>query len=198
MRTPKLRVLYITFFISMIAVMFTYLYTDTRLDVLKSYGEDRYYILPTLFASILLTSILNAIFLKDKKRLLIVTGIIVVLFVRYNVSNIWWHIDNIQYQSDMNKAFIRHIKTEEERYDNETVIVAPSYLAWPLPMLIRFSDKNITRGVASENWESNFLPNKQNVFVYDYDFSQARNDSASKIIDLTEKFRNGGKITFQK
>lgn len=201
-KLPKLGVLYLTFFLSMISVMFTYLYTDTRLNVLKYFGQDRYYLLSSLFATILWAMILKAFFIKNKKLLIFTTTIIISLFIYYNTMHIWNHMESIQYKSEMNKELISYINENQYKYSKDSIIITPSYLHWPMPMIVRFSDKGITTDLPFENWQKVLWENKANIFVYDYNFPSDQSlqlgVNGGRIIDLTEKFRSGVKITFQK
>jgi len=192
-RSPKLFILYLTFFLSMIAVMLTYMYVDTRLNVLNGFGEDRYYLLPSMFAVILWSMIIKAVFYKRKIRYVIISTLLLFVFVFYNMQKIRTHINKIQYQSEMNKKFISYFKDNHNSIPNDSYIVAPSYLAWPNPLItdVILENKNVEFILTSTDWQKNLWSKKNKVFVFDYDYQN------EKLINLTDDFRNGEKITFK-
>lgn len=201
-RLSKLKSFYITCFLSMLGVMFTYLYTDPRLDVTKSLGEDRYYLLSSLFAVVIWAMILKALFIKHSKGLLITSTVILTSFVVYNTSLVWGNIDKIQYQSQMYKVFIGYFKDNKMNIREGSVVVAPYYLTFSSPLISStiLDGKGVEFVLPSAGWEKAYRKTKGRVYVFDYDngnpWKDSYNPMSGKLIDLTSQYRQGKKIHF--
>lgn len=201
-RLPKLKALYFTSLFSMLAVTFLYMYVDTRINIqIPPFGENRYYLPSSVFAVIMWALILKALFLRKKITYLIVSLIILIVFVIYNTSVSWKHIDSIQYQSEMFKRFISYLKNDSDACKKGSVIVTPSYLMWPGPMITQYTCPGTTFFIPSEDgWEEELWINKNNVFVFDYNYEREvgkdLNPKKGKVLDLTQKYRAGEKIIF--
>ncbi len=181
--------------------MFFYIYIDTRLDPVKYFGEDRYYIFSTLFAVVLWGLIINALFATNKKtKYFVATFIILALFVINNANLISQHIDQIQYKSAMNTRFITYLKENSSQFGKNSVIVAPYYLSWPTSLINLFILPNTNFILPSDNWERINWQNRKNVFVFDYNYQlepgKDFDPQKGKLVNFTQLYREGKKITF--
>lgn len=189
-KLPKLFLLYLTFLFSMVSIMFLYMYVDPRLNVLGSFGEDRYFLPSLLFAVILWAMIIRALFLESKKKYLAASIILLIFFALYNTNKIWWHIESIQYKSEMMNGFINYFRENRNNFKEGSIFVAPSYLSWPGSLIteIILKDKSSQFVVESRLWNKDIWSQKETVYVFDYDYKNR------KLIDLTGKYRSGEKV----
>ncbi len=195
-----LLVLYLTSFFAMIGCMLLYMYIDSRLNVLIYFGADRFYFIPSILAAISGAIILQSI-TKKITISIILTFVFVTAFVMYNTNTIWKQMDIIQYKSESLKRFINYTISLSPKFTNQTVLVIPSYLQWPMPIITEFhSPKGMKIIIDTDGWQEKLWPNKDNVFVIDYDYErEATKDFESNkghVIDLTHKYRSGEKIKF--
>lgn len=199
-RLPKMKILYLTLFVSMISSMFLYLYVDVRLDPTIGFGENRYYLFSSMMAVIMWALIIKATFIKKVKLYIIISIVILSAFVYSNTANIWRHIDKIQYQSEMFKNFITYIKENSYKYIKDSVIVTPYYLNWCTPLITEFINKNVTISLTPDGWEKKYWNKREKVFVYDYYYSKSPSGepdiSSGKVVDLTDEYRRGEKNVF--
>lgn len=200
-RRKDLIILYITCFLSMIGSMFLYMYIDVRINPLKYFGADRFYFVPSLLSAICLGIILKVIFIKQKIFSQLIPLLILSLYIVYNTSLIWTHIDSMQYKSEMMKSFLKHIKENAGQFNSQTVIIVPSYLQWPAPLIIEYGDHPgmIVRS-EFDGWEAKFWSIKENVYVFDYEYEKNVDKEiypkAGHVVDFSEKYRRGEKIQF--
>ena len=201
-RLPKFKTIYVAFFLTMISVMFTYLYPDPRLDVTKSFGEDRYYLLSSLFAVVIWSMILKALFVKHSTALLITSTLILSSFIIYNASLIRNHMEKIQYQSQMFNTFINYFQENNMNIKDGSIVVAPYYLTFASPLIsdVILKDKRVEFILPSTGWEKIYRIQKDQVYVFDYDNGNPWKDSYNPIsghlVDQTMQYRNGQKINF--
>lgn len=193
--------MYITVLLSMIGSMLLYMYVDSRLDTLKYYGADRFFLVSSMLATISWGIVFGTIFNKNgfKYKLLILA--ITSLFIYYNTTLVYKHIGSIQYKSEMFKSFITLIKTNSNHYNNKTVIIVPSYLQWPAPLITEYGNHpGMVVRPEFDGWEEHYWNVKENVFVYDYEFEKnvdkITHPNAGHVVDFTNNYRNGEKIKF--
>ncbi len=192
-------VLFLTSFIAMVLCMFLYIYIDPRLNVLKNFGQDRYYFIPSLLAAISWAIILNSV---SKKIVIsrILTFLAVSAFVIYNTNTIWSNIDKIQYQSVELKRFIDYTISLSPQFNDQTILVTPSYLQWALPIITEFHSPKGLTVVGTDQWQNKLWPVKDNVFVIDYEFDKGIDKTthpyAGHVVDFTQNYRKGEKIQF--
>ena len=200
-RLPKLAPLYISFLLSMISTMFLYMYVDTRLDVTKYFGEDRYFIFSILFAVVTWAILLKALFLNKETLYRLATLFILIPFVVNNLTLIWRHFDNIQYKSEFLRRFTAHIKLISPEFEKGTIIIVPSYLQWPAAMIMEHVSPNIDFQLAVDGWEKKYwnVRDKVRVFDYKYEMVLVEHIDPKKwyFIDLTNEYRSGRPIKFQ-
>jgi hypothetical protein len=180
--------------------MVVYLYVDPRVNPLKYYGADRFFMVPSLLAAIDWAIILGSV-TRRASVTRILTLVIVGSFVIYNTNTIWKKMDNIQYQSEMMKQFLKYTINLSPQFNDQTILVVPSYLQWPLPIIIKFhGSMGMKVVVDTDVWQEQFWPVKEKVFVIDYQFDKGvdktQNPYAGHIVDFTQKYRNGEKIKF--
>ncbi len=200
-RQKDLLVLYITSFLTMIGSMLVYMYVDVRINTLKDYGADRFFFIPSLFAAICWTCFLKASVFKKRFLYGIILTFFLSSFIIYNTYLIWQKMDSIQYKSVMMKSFITLIKTRSNQFRDHTIIIVPSYLQWPSPMISGYSgNPNVTIKLEFDGWENGYWSMKDNVYVFDYEYDKSIdrdvNPNAGHMLDLTKKYRNGEKIKF--
>lgn len=200
-RLPKLRSIYLTSLFSMFAVILLYIYVDPRLVVQAGVlGQNRYYLPPSFFAVIMWAIILKCLLFKKRVLYLLMSFGIMSIFIYYNTIAIWKDIYAIQYQSEMFKRFISYVKDHPNGMDSNSIIVAPYYLMWPAPLISQYISPGTEISLSSEGWEKNFWPQKNKVFVFDYDYQGKRgkvyDPRKGHLIDLTKKYRAGEKIVF--
>lgn len=200
-RRKDLIILYITCLLAMIGSMFLYMYIDSRINPLKYFGADRFFFVPSLFAAICWAIILNVFFIKKQILYKVIPVLILVCFGIYNTSIIWAKIDLIQYKSEMMKNFINYTKSRSFEFSDETVIIVPSYLSWPAPIITEFSNHPRMQVLSAiDGWESKYWDIKGNVYVFDYEFEKnidkTTHPKSGHMVDFTEKYRSGRKIQF--
>lgn len=201
-RLPKLLPLYISFLFSMIATMFLYMYVDTRLDVTKYFGADRYFIFSSLFATTLWSILLKAIFIKKEIFYGLATFFVLAAFVLNNISLIWKHFDNIQYKSEALRRFTLQMKHMAPQLKQGTIIVVPSNIQWPAAMIMEYIAPGTDFQLAMDGWEKRFWSERERVRVFDYEYEE---NVLVKYIDpkkwyfrdLTNDYKNGKPIKFQ-
>lgn len=200
-RRKDLIILYITCFLSMIGSMFLYMYIDVRINPLKYFGADRWYLVSSLLAAICWGIFLKVIFIKQKVFPQLILMFILSFYIFYNTSLIWKHIDSSQYKSEMMKSFLKYIKVKSSQFNSKTVIIVPSYLQWPAPLIIEYGDHPgmIVRS-EFDGWESKYWDVKENVYVFDYEYDKnvdkAIYPQVGQVVDFSEKYRRGEKIQF--
>ena len=125
----------------------------------------------------------------------------ILLFIYYNTSLIYKHIDSIQYKSEMLKSFLEYIKARSGEFNNQTIIIVPSYLQWPAPMITEYGNyPGIQVRSEFDGWEKKYWDVKDNVYVFDYEYEKnvdrTIHPKAGRMIDFTQKFRQGEKVQF--
>lgn len=199
-KVPRLFTLYITCFLSMLGTMLLYIYIDPRLNVLIYFGADRYFIISSIFAAISWALIIKAVF-QNKKMYYIFSAVILVVYISYNISAINTSINSIQYKSEEMKKVIYYGEKIAPKFTNSSVIIAPYYIAWCLPVVTRFhSPDGASLVLPTNGWEEKYWSQRENVFVLDYDYEripgEGFNAERGHVVDLTQKYRNGEKIQF--
>lgn len=200
-KARSLLAMYITFLLSMLGSMLLYMYVDSRLDPLKYYGADRFFIVPSMLAAIAWGIVFGTIFNKKGYVYKLLILAIISLFIYYNTSLIYKHIDAIQYKSETLKSFIRYVKARSSEFNNQTVIIVPSYLQWPAPLITEFGDHpGIIVKSEFDGWEKYYWDVKENVYVFDYEYEKnldkITHPKAGHVVDFTNNYRNGENIKF--
>lgn len=190
-REPRLSVFFLALLVSMIGTMFLYIYVDPRLNVLKHAGEDRYFLPPAFFTTAMWAIILKALFSKSRPRYVLISIIILIGVIWYNTHKVWAHTETKQNESEMNRKLITYLKNNKDKFGEGSLVVTPSYLSWPGPMISQVTVPGTSFIPNTLNWERQFWGKKEKVFVFDYD-----RINGGEIIDLTEKYRTTGKVSF--
>lgn len=163
------------------------------LDLTQVKG-DRYYLVPFLFFSIMVSFLWYAL-LKERQKIFKLTAVTFLsLYLIYNTSLIWHNFNQLQIVSDITRSYINYAASQSDKYTNDSVILVPRTLAWPSPFIRRFYAKPGTQYVLfTSGWENDpRLKNRNNVFVYDYDYV------GQKVLDLTEIYRITGTLPLPK
>src|SRR3989344_7188468 len=196
----RLTKLYLTSLLGMLAIMFLYTYIDVKLDVFKGIGQSRQFFPSTIFLSIVLATILHTVFHKKRKLYLVVSLATLTTYVIYNSTLINKHINSIQYSSEMMRRFMIYTKSISGQFTSESIMVAPSYLGWPNPLIkLFYAPKGFKFALPLAGWEEEYRRQSENVFVFDYDYEREKASFDSKkgrVVDLTDKYRAGEKIKF--
>lgn len=200
-KQKNLLVLYLTSFLSMVGSMLLYVYVDSRLDMLKYFGADRFFLIPTLLATICWAILLKILFIQKQVFYKFIAVFILVYFVFFNTQLIWTKIDSIQYKSEMLKSFLKYVKANSSQFNSQTIIIVPSYLQWPVILITDYgSHPGVKAEVEFDGWENKYWNNRENVYVYDYQFDRGVDKTihplAGHVVDFTEKYRRGEKIHF--
>jgi len=199
-KAPRLLTLYISLLLSMVSTMFLYMYVDTRLDVTKYFGEDRYFIFSSLFAAIMWAILLKALFTKNEISYKIATLFVLIVFVTNNTNMVWRHFDSIQYKSEAFKKFISYIKYISPQFEKDSIIIVPSYLQWPAALITEFISPNVDFPIPVDGWENKYWSIRNKVWVIDYNYdripSKDFDSEKGYIVDLTKNYRSGKKIQF--
>lgn len=199
-KARSLLVMYITVLLSMLGSILLYIYVDSRLDPLKYYGADRFFMISSMLAAISWGIVFGTIFNKKAFKINLIILALISIFVYYNTTLIYKHIDSIQYKSEMIKSFTVFVKAHSSQYNNKTVIIVPSYLQWPGPLITEIINPEIKVNSVQDGWERKYWDIKENVFVFDYEFEKnvdkTTHPYAGHIVDFSEKYRKGEKINF--
>lgn len=201
-RLPKLAPLYISFLLSMIATMFLYMFVDTRLDVTKYFGEDRYFIFSSLFAVVTWAILIKSFFWKNEFLYKLISVFLLAVFVANNTAMIWRHFDNIQYKSEVLRNFTKHIKELSPQFEDGSIIIVPSNLQWPAAMIMENIAPKVDFQLPLDGWEKKYWPIKNKVWVFDYKYETGvlvKHIDPKKwyFINLTNDYRNGKDVKFQ-
>ena len=184
----------------MLAIMFLYSYIDVKLDVFKGIGQSRQFFPSTIFLSIVLATILHVVFYKKRKLYLVVSLVILTTYTIYNSTLINKHINSIQYSSEMMRRFMIYTKSISGQFTSESIMVAPSYLGWPNPLIkLFYAPKGFKFALPLAGWEEEYRGQSENVFVFDYDYEREKasfDSEKGRVVDLTAKYRAGEKIKF--
>jgi len=199
----NLLTLYITMISSGLGAMFLYALSDRGINPLATFGAGRHYFLPTIFAGIIWAISLYALTGNKTKRYITITSFILILYVTYNTLLVWKHIDSIQYKSYAMNEVVSYIKQMSPQFTEKSVLVLPSYIMWPKSMISSlYVHPDMKFVLANEGWEKRIGKDKNKVFVLDYNLKGLRESYPSKmgggLIDLTQQFRNGQKVTFNR
>ena len=199
-RGSRLTKLYLTSLLGMLSTMFLYAYVDVKLDVLKGIGQSRQFFPSAIFLFIIWAIILHSALYKKQRIYLAIILVLLTAHVVYNSTLINKHTDSIQYSSEMMRRFMAYTKSISNQFTSESIMVAPSYLGWPNPLIkLFYAPKGFQFALPLSGWEEEYQGQSKNVFVFDYDYQRERpsfDPEKGKVIDLTEKYRRGEKIKF--
>lgn len=200
-RRRDLLVLYLTSFLAMIGSMLLYVYVDTRINPLKYFSADRFFLVPSLLAAVCWAILLQVLFIQKKLLYKIISVFILAYFVFFNTQLIWSKIDSIQYKSEMLKSFLKYVKENSSQFNSQTVIIVPSYLQWPVILITDYGNHpSIQAIVEFDGWEKKYWDTRENVYVYDYEFDKnidkTTHPYAGHVVDFTQNYRRGEKIQF--
>lgn len=149
-REPKYLVFYLTSLLTLFLILFLNIligkidyitfvrgdrYYFISVEVLSKLGVNfvggsRYYVLPTIFNSIVLSTVFWVL-LKNKKRLFYFSSaIILVIYLIYNISLIWKESDQIQPVSERMKTYINYTKSISDKIQDYKIVVTPPEFIW--------------------------------------------------------------------
>ena len=200
-QSKSIKIIYFTAFFAMILEMFLYMFVDRRLNILVNFGETRFFYITSIFASICWGTITAIIFQNRKYLYKIISALIFAIYILYNYLLINNNIQADQYKSEMMQRYVAYIKNISPNFTEKTVIITPSYIMWPGPMIEQFYGKPKMTVIRDyEGWESDLRQNSGNVIVIDYDYDKTKNEEVDQqrghVVDLTAKYRRGEKIKF--
>jgi hypothetical protein len=184
--------LYSTSLFSVFGIFFLNLYSyGAGINPLHGFGQSRFYFLSTLPIAFMWT-VLAILLLKKHKHLKKALFVILSLYVLYNYILVSRDIEGIQYKSTAMKQYVSYIQSISSQFTPDSIIVMPSSLLWPAPLITEFWGYPTMRFIDYyEGWEEKTENlQRDNVFVIDYDIK------GEQIIDQTKEYRTTGVVKF--